>query len=413
MSFASVYFSRFRVQEPIITEVPSSELGIIVTIPCHNEPDILETLQSLAHCIPPPCKTEVIVVVNNSEKAPNEIVYINNVTYNNIVQYINHFNTEFIRLHCVYVPNMSYKHAGVGFARKIAMDEATHRFAYTNNHKGIIASLDADCTVHQSYLLSIYQTFTSYDCGIAPIYFEHPLSGNLSYYQYFAIAQYELYLRWYVYMLRSIGFPFAHHTVGSSFAVRADAYCRQGGMNKRQAGEDFYFLQKMYEAEQVSSITNTTVYPSARVSHRVPFGTGYAMQTLMNSADNIYYVYNPYSFYPLNDFFTRINELYKCNSERCIQFYKSLHYTIQLYVSLEVFEAKILECNTHSLSKDFFVKRFFLWFNGFMIFKYLNFVHTKGFFEKISIQHAASQTLELDSNVFELLKMYRKIDRNR
>ena len=27
-------------------------------------------------------------------------------------------------------------------------------------------------------------------------------------------------------------------------AVRADAYLRQGGMNRRKAGEDFYFLNK-------------------------------------------------------------------------------------------------------------------------------------------------------------------------
>ena len=60
-------------------------------------------------------------------------------------------------------------------------------------------------------------------------------------------------------------------------AVRAHAYARQGGMNRRQAGEDFYFMQKLVDGEQVENIAEATVFPSARLSHRVPFGTGKAL----------------------------------------------------------------------------------------------------------------------------------------
>ena len=77
------------------------------------------------------------------------------------------------------------------------------------------------------------------------IYFEHPLHGPLEPKVYEAIAAYELHLRYYVQALRYAAFPYAHHTIGSSMAVRADAYAKQGGMNKRQAGEDFYFLHKI------------------------------------------------------------------------------------------------------------------------------------------------------------------------
>ena len=57
-------------------------------------------------------------------------------------------------------------------------------------------------------------------------------------------------------------------------ACRAEAYARMGGMNQREAGEDFYFLQHLAKTAGVGKMEGTVVYPSPRVSHRVPFGTG-------------------------------------------------------------------------------------------------------------------------------------------
>jgi hypothetical protein len=62
-----------------------------------------------------------------------------------------------------------------------------------------------------------------------------------------AITSYELHLRYLVHAMRWAGHPFAYQTVGSSMAVRRKAYLSLGGMNTRQAGEDFYFLQKFIE----------------------------------------------------------------------------------------------------------------------------------------------------------------------
>ena len=45
-----------------------------------------------------------------------------------------------------------------------------------------------------------------------------------------------------------VGYPDSIYTIGSAFAVRAEAYMKQGGMNRRQAGEDFYFLYKLTKA---------------------------------------------------------------------------------------------------------------------------------------------------------------------
>ena len=49
---------------------------------------------------------------------------------------------------------------------------------------------------------------------------------------------------------------------------------KQDGLNKKQAGEDFYFLQKIMPMGNYFELNSTTVHPSSRTSDRVPFGTG-------------------------------------------------------------------------------------------------------------------------------------------
>jgi hypothetical protein len=62
-------------------------------------------------------------------------------------------------------------------------------------------------------------------------------------------------------------------------------------MNHRGAGEDFYFLQQMAKAGGVSQVKRTVVYPSARTSHRVPFGTGRSMTDLLSRKEGVVLFY--------------------------------------------------------------------------------------------------------------------------
>ena len=231
------------------------------------------------------------------------------------------------------------------------------------------------------------------------------MSGDLSDNQYYAIAQYELHLRYYVGQLARISFPFAYHTVGSSCALRAITYCRQGGMNKRQAGEDFYFLQKLFQVETVGYITSTRVIPSSRTSDRVPFGTGYAMQVMMQNQNPEYSTYVPESFDILKDFFTKIPEFYR--TENIENMYHTLHYLIQQFISIQEFEYRIVDCKKNSKTFEIFSKRFFHWFNGFQVFKFMNFAH-QTHFQRIPIQQAASEFLEMpNKSVYQLLQVLR------
>jgi len=110
----------------------------------------------------------------------------------------------------------------------------------------MIICFDADCLCDSNYFLAIEEHAEKHPSADGfNIYFEHPCEGT-DYPQeiYEGIIQYELHLRYMNQFLRYAGFPFAYHTIGSSFAVRAGTYALQGGMNSRKAGEDFYSLIK-------------------------------------------------------------------------------------------------------------------------------------------------------------------------
>ncbi len=74
-------------------------------------------------------------------------------------------------------------------------------------------------------------------------------------------------------------------------------------MNRRQAGEDFYFIQKLVPAGGYFNLNSTTVYPSPRASSRVPFGTGASMRKLSAETSSTFLTYNILAFKELRTFF--------------------------------------------------------------------------------------------------------------
>lgn len=290
MSFAEKYYKRYNSFDSFISEKPNEKLGICVVIPSYKEPDIITTLQSLAECTKPNCAVEIIVAVNSPENALSEDINTNLQTIKDVVEFGKKNSTDKFRYYYTYAPNLNKKHAGAGWARKIGMDEALRRFDIINNPQGIIVGFDADSTCSNNYLCEIDNHFKKHEkCEGVSINFMHPLSGNNFPIQYYnGIALYELHLRYLNQALKYTQFPFAFHTVGSAFAVRAFSYMQQGGMNRRTAGEDFYFLQKIIETGRFMNLHSATVYPSPRPSMRVPFGTG-ATITKMVEQDNFSY----------------------------------------------------------------------------------------------------------------------------
>lgn len=171
------------------------------------------------------------------------------------------------------------KKGGVGLARKIGFDLALPLLDFSGSTP-ILVALDADTLVQPDYLSALVDHFRSTTAGGAVLDFRHQ-QGN-SPQQQEAIHRYELFLRSYVLGLATAGSPYAFHTVGSAMACTATAYVGAGGMNTRVAAEDFYFLQHLKKTSGISSVTGTLVHPSARSSHRVPFGTGRSISRLLD-----------------------------------------------------------------------------------------------------------------------------------
>ncbi|HMB16862.1 MAG TPA: glycosyltransferase family 2 protein [Pelovirga sp.] len=159
---------------------------------------------------------------------------------------------------------------GVGLARKIGFDAALLRLNWHNDP--VLISLDADTLVDPDYLTALFRHFATAEQSGTVIPFRHQAGADSGAEE--AIRAYELYLRSYQFGLEQAGSPYAYHSIGSAFACRVQGYLAVGGMNRRLAAEDFYFLQQLNKIGGVVPLQGTVVHPASRCSDRVPFGTG-------------------------------------------------------------------------------------------------------------------------------------------
>jgi glycosyltransferase involved in cell wall biosynthesis len=409
------YLEKHSFKDRIFTNPPSADTFLIVVIPCHDEPDLISTLISLKDCEPTQSTVEVIVVVNSGEEDAPNIFEQNSKTIAEAAGWIKKQDVLTIKFHLAQVNDLPQRHAGVGLARKIGMDEAVRRFEDINRHDGIIVCLDADCTVEKNYLKQLEKHFQwDADTPACSIYFEHPIEGTeYSKENYEGIINYELFLRYYCLGLRYCGFPYPSQTIGSSMAVRSSAYQKQGGMNRRKAGEDFYFLHKIFPLGHFTNLNTTTVYPSPRPSHRVPFGTGSAMQKYLSSHRGDYRVYSLQTFFVLKDFFAMIPSLYHNNPKT-----EMLHPGIREFLGERNFPDKLKELRQHSASEQMFVKRFFNWFDGFLVLKFMHFCRENWFMDMgvrsaaIELMKVNGHSISTDATTKEVLLEYRKEERS-
>jgi hypothetical protein len=142
--------------------------------------------------------------------------------------------------------------------------------------KDIIVSLDADTTFHETYFSSLVDNFSVHPDAVAvAVPYYHKLVEDEAVNR--AMLRYEIYMRHYSLNLWRIGSPYSFTALGSAMAFPVWAYRAIGGMTPKMSGEDFYFLQKLRKYGKMLFYNSQKVYPSARFSDRVYFGTGPAM----------------------------------------------------------------------------------------------------------------------------------------
>jgi len=369
------YLEKNTIKGPLINLTPDPNLGIVVTIPCYNEPNIVQILKSLSNCRPPEKRVEVIVNVNHSFDENDSVIIQNEKTINEIIQFQD--TVPFFKLFVIDSRGIGSKLKGVGVARKIAMDEATRRLDQVNHLDGLITGLDADCEVSSNYFTAIEAAFNNNPkASSASIYFEHPISANqfpLNLLK--AIVDYELHLRYFKNAKVWSGLKDAYYTVGSSMVVRAKDYMSQGGMNKRQAAEDFYFIHKFTALGKHIEINDCTVFPSPRVSDRVPFGTGKAIGEIIEQED--YKTYAIESFRDLKIVIILMKGLSK-ESSSLSDIYQQCPKSFQSFLSFGEFKSHCDEIARNTSSPLQFEKRLFKWINAFFVMKYVH--HCRDYF---------------------------------
>jgi hypothetical protein len=122
----------------------------------------------------------------------------------------------------------------------------------------------------------------------------------------------------------------------------------------------------------------------------VPFGTGAAMTKWMNDADNLAITYNFAAFQDLKQLFDGVDSLFRVTGEGLMKFVKQLPVSVQEYLEQVNFSEKIAEINIHSSSLEAFRKRFFQFFDAFLILRFLNLAHQK-YYSKQNLAMAISQ----------------------
>ena len=268
------------------------------------------------------------------------------------------------------------KDGGVGLARKIGMDIALAHFDYSNSEKKILICLDADCTVEKNYLTVIVQAFKKRDSGAAYVQYEHLFPEDEK--EKLAIICYEIFLRYYVLGLIYADSPFAFPTIGSTMICDYESYIRIGGMNKKKAAEDFYFMEKLAKITKIKKIGSTKVYPASRGSWRVPFGTGQRVNRYFAGTHDEYLLYNPKSFDVLKKWLLCFNALEILDADEYLKNAKEIDPALHSFLIENSFKESWEKIVLNSKTNEQIQKQKMIWFDGFRTLKLIHYLRDNG-----------------------------------
>ncbi len=375
----------------------------VVVIPALAEKEaIFETLRRLSANQPPELgRTLVICVINNRDEGiagPEDIennretmmllrslihedVHAACTPADAIEQQCRQIRSSGLRLACLDAPSRGMetpeKGGGVGLARKLGLDRALSLFDYRSSARKLLFNLDADTWVEPCYLSAVRHFIKDQKCHAAVVSFSHrpeqdPVLAA-------AICCYEIFLRYYVLGLRFAGSPYAFHTIGSTMVCTPESYVAVRGMNRRDAAEDFYFLDKLAKWSPVARIHTTTVYPSGRPSHRVPFGTGRRMIRFLEGRQNEYLLYDPEVFRILKHWLETMAGGVRQETQVILTVAARIHPLLRSFLELNRFQEVWPRIQRNHREPDALAKQFHVWFDGFKTMKLIHYLTEKGF----------------------------------
>lgn len=381
---------------------------IVVVIPALAEgAHLFKTLQSLAqNPAEQLARTLVICVVNN--RAPEHVDASAIDDNRNVLAALEKLIRESdggdsslpglaslqhsaLRLACIDASSPGLELApkeGVGVARKIGLDWGVEVLRRAEANPGVLVCLDADTLVEPNYLAAIHEHFKQHEAWAAALAYAHRIEGDEQ--EQAAIVCYELFLRYHVLGLRLAHSPYAFHTIGSTIACTTHAYVAVSGMNRREAGEDFYFLQQLAKTGRVSIVDATTVYPSSRPSHRVPFGTGRRVRRFIEGGHNEYLLYHPQSYRILKNWIELVSIGTECEPATLLAGAGTIAPQLHAFLEQNDFTTAWNRLRANNPKNYTFLEQFHCWFDGFKTLKLFHYLRDNGFpeqdmFESIAI----------------------------
>ena len=175
-------------------------------------------------------------------------------------------------------------------------------------------------------------------------------------------------------------------------------------MRRCAAGEDFYFLQALRKVGCIGVVPDTTVYPSGRVSLRVPFGTGPAIRQAIDG--KAVKLYAQESFDELKVFFSAAESAgYGDLSENIQSLVPQYLKEFMQTLNFSTVWAKIVK-NTPGNHASL-LKALHTYCDGFFIMKFCHYLEEK------YPQKFFRQELTVSGNAVEYLNCLRELDRQR
>ena len=290
---------------------------------------------------------------------------------------------------------MPDRSGGVGAARKMGMDAALRLFDYTIDGRKLLFSLDADTIVADNYLEAVRSFFLHERAEAAVVTYVHqrPATARLR----LAISTYEIFLRYYALGLRYAGSPYSFHTIGSTMICTADAYVAVGGMNRRDGAEDFYFLNKLAKFTRIGRISTTAVYPSARPSWRVPFGTGRRIIRFLDGGEDEFLLYDPRVFSILKKWLDLMKSSPDRETAEIMALAGNVSPLLLSYLEMNQFFGTWQSIRKNTKQYEGLRRQFHFWFDGFKTLKLIRFLTGRGF-PKIDMFEAVAGLLHMQKS---------------
>ena len=350
-----------------IAPKPNRNFDQAVIIPAFGESEHLPTtLLSINENNPSLLKnTLVVVVINNAEDSPAEICRDNQYCFKLLNSSEYRFSLGIVDAYSKGLA-LSPKHAGVGLARKIGMDLI---LPYLATPQSLIFCTDADIIVDKRYLEKVLEYFHTNNAKAAMVGFRHLESTDSKLEK--AIRQYEKYLLTTAQNMRDARSPYGYVAMGSTMVCTTEAYCAVGGMPRKKATEDFYFLQELTKYCGVHSIPEILVYPSPRPISRVYLGTGFRMKQAENGFNFSTLFYSDDAFDLLAQWLKLGNSAWKSNLADILEKSNTINPYLADFLKQEKIEAIWTKIQSNAPSNSHFSQQFHRWFDGLKTIRFL------------------------------------------